>query len=91
MTYYSRHRDKCLEYAKQYREENQERIKEYKAKYKTDPNYKDKEKIYAKKWRDANIDYRKEKIKCDNCGSMISRNGIAEHKKTKKCKEFNTD
>ena len=91
MSYYSLHRSQRLEYAKQYREDNTDNIKEGKAKYRADPANKEKEKIYAKKWRDANIDYRKEKIKCDNCGTMISRNGIAEHKKTKKCKEFNTD
>ena len=65
--------------------------KQYKAKYRADPVNKEKEKTYAKKWRDANKDYIKEKIKCDNCGAMISRNGIAEHKKSKKCKEFNAD
>ena len=31
----------------------------------------------------------REKIKCDVCGFMVTRNGIAKHQKTKKCKSFN--
>ena len=89
MSYYSSNRETRLEYGKQYRENNVDKIKEGKARYRADPANKEKEKIYAKQWREEHKKYINEKIKCDNCGCMISKNGIAEHKKTKKCQNSN--
>ena len=86
MSYYSRHRDKVLEYQKQYREENKEKIQDGKARYRTDPANKDKEKAYAKQYREAHKDYINEKLRCSNCGATISRNGMARHRESKKCK-----
>ena len=43
MSYYSLHRSQRLEYAKQYREDNTDNIKEGKAKYRADPANKEKE------------------------------------------------
>lgn len=41
------------------------------------------------KWVENNSDYlnekRKEKITCDNCGSIVRKDGLSEHKKTIKC------
>ena len=46
MSYYSLHRSECLEYAKQYREDNTDNIKEGKAKYRADPANKKKKNLY---------------------------------------------
>ena len=61
MTYYSRHRNECLEYGKHYREDNKDKIKEGKAKYRADPVNKEKEKLYAKQYREAHKYYINEK------------------------------
>ena len=85
MSYYSLHRDAVLEYQKQYREENQEKIKEGKAKYRASQENKEKEKHYQKQYRDSNKEHLNEKITCENCGATISRNSVSKHKQTKKC------
>ena len=59
--------------------------KQYKAKYRADPANKEKEKQYAKQWREANTSYINEKIECSNCGSVISRNSMFCHLKSKRC------
>tara|TARA_Y100000385_G_C12957159_1_gene578048 strand:- start:279 stop:590 length:312 start_codon:yes stop_codon:yes gene_type:complete len=38
------------------------------------------------KGRPETLSYYKEKIKCERCGGMISRNGMSHHHKTNKCK-----
>ena len=88
MSYYSVYREERLEYARQYRDDNNEKIKEGKARYRADPANKEKEKAYAKQYREANGQYLKDKIICDICGCTISRNGIAEHKRSKKCSNY---
>ena len=90
MSTYSSDREARLEYGKQYRQNNVDKIKEGKARYRADPANKEKEKIYAKQWREEHKTYINEKIKCDNCGCIVSRNSMHGHKKSKKCKEFNT-
>ena len=86
MSYYCRHRDKVLEYQKQYREENTEKIKDGKARYRADPANKEKEKTYAKQYRETHKDYINEKITCANCGATVSRNSMYKHRESKKCK-----
>ena len=88
MSYYSLKREERLEYGRQYREDNKDKIKEGKAKYRANAANKEKEKAYYKQYREANGQYIKEKIICDNCGCTISRNGIAEHKRSKKCSKY---
>ena len=61
--------------------------KEYKTKYRADPTNKEKEKTYAKQWRDSHKDYINEKITCSNCGATISRNSAYKHEKSTECKE----
>ena len=61
--------------------------KEYKKKYREDPTNKEKEKAHFKKYWDTHKDYLNEKITCCNCGATISRNGVAKHRESKKCKE----
>ena len=79
------YREAYLLHLKQYREDNKDKIKEGKAKYRAQPVNQEKEKAYAKQYREANGQYLKEKIICDNCGCSISRNSIARHKESKKC------
>ena len=59
--------------------------KQYKAKYRADPVNKEKEKQYAKQWREANASHINEKIECSNCGCVISRNSLCRHLKSKRC------
>ena len=89
MSYYSLHRSQRLEYAKQYREDNTDNIKDGKAKYRADSANKEKEKIYAKQYREAHKDYINEKIKCDKCGCIVSRNSMYGRKKSMKSKNVN--
>lgn len=46
---------------------------------------KEKQKEYDKEWYQKNKEYQREKIKCDVCGSIMSRDSISRHKKSKKC------
>ena len=89
MSYYSRYRDAILLYQQLYREENKDKIKEGKTKYRAEPTNKEKEKAYAKQYREENGQYLKEKIICDNCGCTVSKNGISRHKESKKCMNHN--
>ena len=80
MSYYSRYRDAILEYQQLYREDNKDKMKEGKTRYRANAANKEKEKTYAKQYREANGQHLKEKVVCDNCGCCTSRNRIAEHK-----------
>ena len=64
-----------------------ERQKQYTALWRSKPENKDKEREHSGKYREANFERTKGKIECERCGAMISRNGIAGHKRTKKCVE----
>ena len=61
--------------------------KEYKTTYRADPTNKEKEKTYAKQYRELHKDYPNEKITCIHCNATVSRNGVARHRESKKCKE----
>ena len=78
-----------LLYLKQYREDNKDKIKEGKTRYRAEPANQEKEKAYAKQYRKENGQYLKEKMICDICGCAVSRNGIARHKESKKCMNHN--
>ena len=56
--------------------------KEYKEKYRSNPENRAKELAY---WRTRGA----EKVQCENCGATISKRNISEHKKTKKCMKHN--
>ena len=70
-------------YKKQWREDNKEHLqnqwKEYYEEHKNEISKKKTE------YRNNNKDYINEKIKCNVCGSMVSRHGIAKHHQTNKC------
>ena len=89
MSYYSNYRDAILEYQRQYREENKDKIKEGKARYRAEPTNQEKEKTSSKQYREENRQYLKEKIICNNCGCAVSKNGISRHKESKKCMNHN--
>ena len=63
--------------SKEYEENRKENRKEY------EKNYNEKRKEYYEKNKQKILEKRNEKITCE-CGCLIRRNGLAEHKKTKK-------
>ena len=68
--YYTENKDKILEQKKQYKLENKEQIAEQKKQYRLE----NKDKI---------LERGKQKMTCE-CGCVIRRDGVAEHKRTKK-------
>jgi hypothetical protein len=76
-------KDKIKEQKKQYYQDNIEKLKEKNKEYKK--NNQDKIKDYYENNKDKIKEYKKEKIKCEICNSMVSRNHLARHLKSKKC------
>ena len=80
-----------IEYDKKKYENNKDKVKEYGKKYYE--NNKDKVKEYGKKYYENNKEKlnetQKEKITCE-CGCLIRKNGLQEHKRTKKHIELMT-
>tara|TARA_R110002096_G_C14212286_1_gene690052 strand:+ start:70 stop:585 length:516 start_codon:yes stop_codon:yes gene_type:complete len=76
---------------KKWREDNKEEIRDNKKLY--NKNHKEEIKIYNKNTYNKNKETfnekRKEKITCDICGSIIRKDTMVRHKKTKKCINFN--
>jgi len=72
---------------KEWRTANTQRLKEYNDKYKEE-NKEQYKKLY-KKWYEINGDKKnerkREKVECDKCKNIVSRNYLTEHKKTLKC------
>jgi len=68
---------------KEWREDNADIIKE------REKNYReinaDKIKEYKKNYREINADKIKEKVCCDICGSLLSKECLTRHQKTIKC------
>ena len=64
---------------------DKDKMTEYKEKYRSIPENREKESQYREKVKA----HRCEKMKCDNCGEMISRSNISAHKKSKKCMNHN--
>ena len=79
--------NKQREKAKEYYENNKERLVEYKKEYRK--NNPDKVKESQKKWLDKNkskmLENRKEKITCE-CGAVIRKDSLARHLLTPKHK-----
>jgi len=75
--YRENNKEKIAEQEKKYRENNKEKLVKKGKKY-----YENNKEILAEK--------RKEKVKCDNCGSIVNRGGLLDHKRTKKCMEYKT-
>ena len=63
-------------YKKQWEQENKERSTILKNKWARD-NYD--------KFKDKKNSRKREKIPCDHCGSIVSRNSMAKHKRSAKC------
>jgi predicted GIY-YIG superfamily endonuclease len=66
-------------YLKKWNMENKERHTIVKNKWGRD-NYD--------KFKDKKNSWKREKITCDNCGLSVSRNSMARHKRTAKCKNY---
>ena len=66
--HYEKNKEKIIEYQKEYRENNSDNLKEY------EKNRKNKE---------ERLEKAKEKITCE-CGCLIRKDGLAEHKKNQK-------
>ena len=83
-------KDKLAEKYKKYREDNKDKLAEQAKQYRQDN--KDKITDCKKEWYEANkdkiLERQKQKVICDRCGSEVRKNGLAEHKKSKKCINF---
>jgi len=69
----------------EYNLDNKERIAEYRANNKQ--RIAEKERIRYENKKDEILQYRATKISCDRCGSIIRRDNLTGHQKTKKCEE----
>ena len=78
------------EYKKKWREEHKEHIKQQSKDYYE--THKEHKQTYSKQYRQANqveIQERESKlVACDRCGEYVRYNGLARHKRTKKCMNF---
>lgn len=75
--YYEDNKNDILEKQKEYNEDNKNKIKEYRE------ENKDKIKQYYEDNKNKILERHKEKITCE-CGCIVSRNNLSQHKKTKK-------
>lgn len=77
--------EKINEYNKKYNEKNKDHIKKYYEGYYLNNIEKINEykKEYYQKTKDKQLQKQKEKIECE-CGSIVRRGGLAEHKKSNK-------
>lgn len=85
--YYKDNREHIQEKSAQWRVENRDRYKQQmKEHYEKNRN---KRVNATAVWRNNNPEkytaYRKKKVECDICGSIVLRNGLSTHKKTDKC------
>ena len=71
---YRLYKDEILAHQKQYRKENKDLLRERGRRYRETNDYKDRRKAWNQ-----------EKITCEKCGSSVTRNNIAAHRKSKKC------
>jgi len=79
--YREENRDKLKELNKKWREDNKELLKEKRKKYIEENKYTVKE--TKKKYYEKNKEQKKEKITCE-CGSKVRKDGLTQHKKSKK-------
>ena len=90
--YSENNKEKIAERKKIYNEKNKEIIAEKEKKYREDNKEKiaERKKIYHEENKVILAEKRKENVKCDNCGSIVVRHGLLNHKRTKKCMEYKT-
>jgi len=90
--YYENNKERYKEYQKDYRENNKDKNKEYQKDYREDnkDKIKQKDKEYRKNNKDKIKEYYEnnkermnEKVTCE-CGCIVSRNNLSQHKKTEK-------
>ena len=81
--YYEDNVDKIRERHKKYYEDNVDKLKDRKKLYREDKA--DKIKEYRKEYYEKNADKIKEKVCCDICGSLLSKQYLTRHQKTTKC------
>ena len=83
--YREENKEKIAEYKKDYYEENKEKIAEYKKEYRDQNKAKfaEKNKDYYEENKEKIAEYKKKKATCE-CGCIVRRDGLGEHKKTKK-------
>jgi len=83
--YYKKNTEKIKEHTKKYYEINKEKIKEQQKEWNEDN--KEKVKQYKQKYKEKNREQTnkklKEKVECE-CGSIIRKNDISKHRRTKK-------
>ena len=83
--YYNANKDKRLEYFKKYRNDNKEKLKEKSRDY-NERNKEKRKEYYLKNIKIIN-EKAKEKIMCE-CGSVITKQHLARHKRSKKHQKF---
>ena len=89
--YYEENVDKILQQNKEYKEKNKEKLKEYYAEYreknkevlaqKIKEYYEENKEVLAQKQKQK----QKEKVECDNCGSISTKGNLTRHKRSLKC------
>jgi hypothetical protein len=87
--YYENNKEKIKEYHQKYNEKNKEKMNENNKKHyeKNKEKIKEKHKNYYENNKEKISEKRKIKIKCE-CGSIISKHHIQQHKRTKKHKNY---
>lgn len=73
---YEKNREKYLEKHKKWYEKNKEKVAE-------------QSKVFRESNKEKLAEKRNEIIKCDKCGSEITKNNLFKHKTTKKCLNYN--
>jgi hypothetical protein len=85
--YYQNNSEKIKKYEKEYYQNNSEKKKEYDKEYYQ--NNSEKKKEYEKEYRRNNSEKisesRKEKVECEFCHSVVQKNSMYRHHKSKKC------
>jgi hypothetical protein len=85
--WYELNRDKLLEQNKQYYNENRDRLLEQKKQYYIENKDKILERMnqYHIENREKILKYQKQKVKCENCESIINRRKMTRHQRSQKC------
>jgi hypothetical protein len=85
--YYENNSEKIAEQKKEYYENNSEKIAEQKKEYYENNSEKIAEQ--KKEYYQNNREKILEKVICDHCGCEISKKGLKQHQKSKKCMNYN--
>ena len=89
--WYETNKEKKAQYDKQYHIDNKEKKAQYDKQYYEDKKEKkiNISRQYYKNNKDKIAEKQKEKIVCDNCGCEVRKNGLIQHQKSNKCKNYN--